>query len=190
MTSRSIAKENIAFDFDNILQTLYPEKSWSLSGGRPSLSNDLPKKAPKLGVRSRKIIKGDQKVLGLLQMRNLPAGSKEMIIRQESPWETYRRIGVFDVGGRVIIVADISRSSRKRAFREYTRADTEKLIHYFRNADNRNVLCARECYIHQLSMYALVDHLPLTLNDLVRCRTLYPTEAELASIVSQVCFLS
>jgi hypothetical protein len=189
MTSRSITKENIAFDFDNILQTFYPEKSWSLLGPRPSLNSDLPKKAPRLGVRSRKIIKGDQKLLGLPQISSSPAGSKEIIIRHESPWDTYRRIGVSDVGGQVIIAADVSRSSRKRAIREYTRADTERLIHYFRNSDNRNVLCARECYIYQLSMYALVDHLPLTLNDLVRCRTLYPTEAELASIVSQVCFL-
>lgn len=192
MALRNITKENFVFDFDNILQTFNPEKKWNLSEAHPSMNNDLRLSAKRqtLAIRSRKIIKGDRRSLGLPQICESPTNSTDMIVRQESPWDTYRRIAVLEIGGQVIIAVDLSRSSRMRTFREYARADTEQLLHYFRNSDNPNILCAQECYLDQSSMYALVDHLPLTLNDLVRCRSLYPTEAELASIISQVCFSS
>jgi hypothetical protein len=88
-----------------------------------------------------------------------------------------------EIAGEVIVAADRSRSSCMRTFREYRRADADKLIHHFRNFNYLNILTAQECYLAQLSMYALVHHLPLTLNNLIYCCTIYPTEAELASII-------
>jgi hypothetical protein len=133
-----------------------------------------------------KVIKGLPKSLGLPQICGSSNIETEVIVRRETPWETYLRIGVREVAGQVIIVADRSRLSRMRTFREYDKADAEKLIRYFRSFKHLNILTAQECYEDQSSMYALVDHFPLTLNDLICCHTLYPTEAELASIISQV----
>ena len=189
--AKKIAKENVVFDFDDIQQTFYPDKAYNPPKENPDSSKNLrciklPRKPP--GNRARKVIKGLPKCLGLPQICEFPNRTTETIVRQESPWDTYRRIGVCEIAGELIVAGDRSRSSRMRTFREYGRADADKLIHHFRNFDHLNILTAQECYLDQLSMYALVDHLPLTLNDLVCCRTIYPTEAELASIISQVGF--
>ncbi|OQD76722.1 hypothetical protein PENANT_c125G00252 [Penicillium antarcticum] len=51
--------------------------------------------------------------------------------------------------------------------------------------DHDNVLTARECFVNEGCIYALVNDLQLTLEQLVGCRSLYPTEAELASMTWQ-----
>ncbi|KAJ5244710.1 hypothetical protein N7489_004806 [Penicillium chrysogenum] len=60
--------------------------------------------------------------------------------------------------------------------------------------DHDNVLTAREFFVNEGRMYALVNDLQHTLEQLVGCRSLYPTEAELASMVWQildgVCYLN
>ena len=52
--------------------------------------------------------------------------------------------------------------------------------------DHDNVLTARECFVNKGCMYALVNDLQLTLEQLIGYRSLYPTEAELASMTWQV----
>lgn len=187
--TKKMAKENILFDFDDIQQTFCPEKSHTSPQGNPHTSKNLPcinESKRTLGCRAMKVIKGLPKSLGLPQICGSSNIETEVIVRRETPWETYRRIGVREVAGQVIIAADRSRLSRMRTFREYKKVDAEKMICYFRNFNHLNILTAQECYEDQFSMYALVDHHPLTLNDLICCHTIYPTEAELASIISQV----
>ena len=189
--AKKIARENILFDFDDIQHTFYPESTYNPPEENPDISKNLrcikdPRKPP--GNRARKVIKGLPKCLGLPQIREFPNKPTNTIVRHESPWDTYRRIGVCEISGEVIVAADRSRSSRLRTFREYGKADADKLIHHLRNFDHLNILTAEECYLDQSSMYVLVEHLPLTLNDLVCCRAIYPNEAELASIMSQVGF--
>ncbi|KAJ5642327.1 hypothetical protein N7490_006327 [Penicillium lividum] len=68
------------------------------------------------------------------------------------------------------------------------------MLERYRSLKHSNILSAGECFIEDESMFALVDDLPVTLAHLVGCRTLYPTEIELASIAWQVldgaCYLS
>lgn len=191
--AKDIAKKSIVFDFDDIQQkfdldgTYNPPKESLNTSKSPKSRLKNPRKHI-VNRAARKVVKGLPKCLGLPQICNTPNRSMKMIVRQESPWDTYRRMGMCEVAGEVIVAVDRSRSSRMRTFRKYGRADADKLIHHFRNIDHLNVLTTQECYIDQFSMYALVDHLPLTLNDLVCCYTVYPTERELALIISQVCF--
>lgn len=148
------------------------------------------RKASPLSEDTRKIIKGNPKSLGLPQISESENSSRSLIVRHESPWDTYRRTLRCKLAGDVFIAARRSRPSQVVAIREYTKEDKDKMQQRYGNLDHPNVLSARECFMDGSSMYALVDDLPLTLEQLVGCRSLYPTEAELASIVWQVCHAS
>ncbi|KAJ5640358.1 uncharacterized protein N7484_008220 [Penicillium longicatenatum] len=68
------------------------------------------------------------------------------------------------------------------------------MLGLYRSLKHSNVLSAAECFVDDESMFALVNDLPVNLAHLVGCRTLYPTEIELASIAWQVldgaCYLN
>ncbi|KAI2791739.1 hypothetical protein POX_c04616 [Penicillium oxalicum] len=87
---------------------------------------------------------------------------------------------------KVIIASRRSNRSRLQAIRQYSESDAKRLIQRFECLDHANVLSARDCYLDGLSLYALVKDLPLTLQHLVSCPRIYPTELELGSIMSQI----
>lgn len=91
-----------------------------------------------------------------------------------------------DIGGKVIIASHRSNPSRLQAIREYPRSDTQRLIERFERLNHANILFVRDCYIDGNSLYAFVDDLPCSLDHLVSCHNIYPTEVELGSILSQV----
>ncbi|KAJ5346215.1 hypothetical protein N7452_004219 [Penicillium brevicompactum] len=118
--------------------------------------------------------------------------SHGLIVREESPWDTYRRTLRCNLAGEVFIAARRSRPSEIIAIRKYT--DVAKMRRLYDMLDHDNVLTARECFVNDGCMYALVNDLQLTLEQLVGCRSLYPTEVELASMVWQIldglCYLN
>ncbi|KAI2787064.1 hypothetical protein POX_f07420 [Penicillium oxalicum] len=87
---------------------------------------------------------------------------------------------------KVIIASRRSNRSRLQAIRQYSGSDAKSLIQRFECLDHANVLSARDCYLDGPSLYALVEDLPLTLQHLVSCPRIYPTELELGSIMSQI----
>lgn len=141
--TKKIAKENILFDFDDIQQTVCRDKIYTSPKENPHTSKNLPcinESRQPLGCRAMKVIKGLPKSLGLPQICGSSNIETKVIVRRETPWETYRLIGVREVAGQVIIAADRSRLSRMRTFREYKKADAEKLIRFFRNFNHLNIL--------------------------------------------------
>lgn len=134
------------------------------------------------GESARKVVGRDTKSPGLEENP-----FSRLIERHASPWDTYRRGLRCTLAGNVYIAARRSCPSRVVAIREYTRHDVAKMRRLYNVLDHDNILTARECFIHEECMYTLVDDLPLTLEQLVGCRSLYPTETELASILWQVC---
>lgn len=58
------------------------------------------------------------------------------------------------------------------AIREYTEKDVARMLRLYDNLDHGNILAAQECFVGGEFMYALVSDLPLTLEQLVGCRSL------------------
>jgi hypothetical protein len=136
---------------------------------------------------TKKTIHGPPKTLRLPQLCKLRGNiSSVLIVRQESPWNKYRPALLCDIAGEVIIATHRSNPSRLQAVREYPKADAEKLIQRFGYLDHANSLSSRDCYIDSNSIYVFVDDLPLTMWNVVSSPDIYPTEVELAAIMSQV----
>ena len=136
--------------------------------------------------RTGRVIKGSPKTLCLPTLCKLDDLSGVLIVRQECPWDTYRPGMRCDIAGKVIIASRRSNRSRVQAIRQYSESDAKGLIQRFERLDHANVLLTRDCYLYGPFLYALVEDLPLTLEHLVSCPRIYPTEQELGSIMFQV----
>ncbi|CAG8316469.1 Tyrosine-protein kinase, receptor ROR, subgroup [Penicillium camemberti] len=158
-----------------------------------SSSNSKKRKTSSRSEHTRKVVSGGPKRLVLPQVCE-EGISRGLIVREESPWDTYRRTLRCNLAGEVFITARRSRPSQVVAIRKYTKGDVTKMRRLFGILDHDNVLTARECFVNEGCMYALVNDLQLTLEQLVGCRSLYPTEAELASMIWQIldglCYLN
>ena len=151
----------------------------------------LPSKGPKkrnaspLKEPSRKVVKGPPKALGLFQALQSGGGSKTLIVRDESPWDTFELSFSCKLAGTVVIAAHRSRPSRVIAIRQYSAGDVETMLQRFSRIQHENIMCSSECYRHNCSLYAVVDDLPLTLEHL-GSRAVCPNEIQLGSIMRQV----
>ncbi|KAJ6018497.1 hypothetical protein N7522_001961 [Penicillium canescens] len=158
-----------------------------------SSSNSKKRKTSPRSEHTRKVVSGSPKKFGLPQVCE-SGTSRRLVVREESPWDTYRRTLKCNLAGEVFIAARRSRPFQVVAIREYTKGDVAKMQRLYDILDHDNVLTARECFVNEGYMYALVNDLQLTLEQLVGCRSLYPTEAELASIIWQIlnglCYLN
>ncbi|KAJ5642678.1 hypothetical protein N7490_006678 [Penicillium lividum] len=176
-------QNNLIFDFDAI-------KAQRPLQSPTSTVQENPKTFAAKRARPRtyisNIITGPPKSLCLPHLLELDNISAALIVRQESPWNTYLPAITYDIAGQVVIAARRTRPSRVVAIRKYQRQDAKILIDRFRRLEHTNILSVRECYIDGDSMFALVDDLPLTLAHVVSCPSLYPTEVELGSILSQI----
>ncbi|KAJ5640277.1 uncharacterized protein N7484_008139 [Penicillium longicatenatum] len=158
-----------------------------------STSNPKKRAASPSSKDTRKIVGGAPRSFGLPQVCE-EGKSHRLIVREESPWDTYRRTLKCTLAGDVFIAARRSGPSTVVAIRKYINGDVAKMRRMYDILDHDNVLTARECFVNEGSIYALVNDLPLTLEQLVGCRALYPTETELASMVWQIlcglCYLN
>ena len=138
--------------------------------------------------RSRsKVVTGLPKSLCLPRLCGLENIASVLIVRQESPWDTYRKVITYEVAGKVTIATRRTRPSRMVAIRTYRKENARRLIYRFRRLEHRNVLSLHECYMYEDLAFFLVDDLPLTLEHVVAFPSVYPSEAELGSIICQVC---
>ncbi|KAJ5769734.1 uncharacterized protein N7511_001785 [Penicillium nucicola] len=152
-------------------------------------------KAARLRCSSQpKVVTGPRKSLCLPLLCGLGDIASVFIVRQESPWDTYRGVLTYEIAGKVTIATRRTRPSRMVAIRRYQRQNAQRLICKFGRLEHLNVLSLHECYMHGELAYFLVDDLPLTLAFVVVSPTIYPNEAELGSIMCQIldgaCYLS
>lgn len=131
---------------------------------------------------TRKVVSGGKKSFGLSQLHG-EGGPRQLFVRKESPWDTYRRTLRCHLASEVSIAARRSRPAQMVATREYTDKNVARMLRMYDNRDHENILAARECFVDGESMYILVNDLPLTLEQLVGCRSLFPTEAELTCML-------
>ena len=138
--------------------------------------------------RSRsKVVTGFPKSLCLPRLCDLENIASVLIVRQESPWDTYQKVITYEIAGKVTIATRRTRPSRMVAIRTYRKENARRLINRFGRLEHGNVLSLHECYMHEDLAFLLVDDLPLTLAHVVAFPSVYPSEAELGSIICQVC---
>ncbi|KAA8642579.1 uncharacterized protein ATNIH1004_011524 [Aspergillus tanneri] len=178
-------KHKTALDFESLKGSFStegpPNCSDKIQDGSPT--GKINKKVPSESRRVRKIVQGPSKSLGLPQVADSEIlGSRSLILRTESPWDTFKKVFSCELAGTVMIAIHRTRPSRVLAIREYSGKDEDKMLDRFRRILHENVISAKECYRYEGSLYALVDDLPLTLEHLAG----RPNESQLASIVTQV----
>lgn len=134
-----------------------------------------------------KVVTGPPKSLCLPHLCGLENITSVLIVRQESPWDTYRKVITYEIAGKVTITTRRTHPSRIVAIRTYAKENARRIIYRFERLEHRNVLLLRECYMYEDLAFFLVDDLPLTLTHVVAFPSVYPNETELESIVSQIC---
>ncbi|CRL30021.1 unnamed protein product [Penicillium camemberti] len=90
-----------------------------------------------------------------------------LIVRQESPWDTYRKVITYEIAGKVTIATRRTRLSRMVAIQTYRKENARRLMYRFGRLEHRHVLSLHKCYMHEDLALFLVDDLPLTLTHVV-----------------------
>jgi hypothetical protein len=145
---------------------------------------------PSRRMHTSKVITGCPKTLCLSHLGRIDDITSVLLIRRESPWDTYRPVITYDGAGHVTIATRRSRPSRVVAIRQFPKEDTRRLIGRFGQLEHKNVLSLLECYLDGDSIFLLVDDLALTLGRIVAYPNLRPAEFELGCLMAQVGCLS
>ncbi|OQE63141.1 hypothetical protein PENNAL_c0250G12113 [Penicillium nalgiovense] len=192
--SSKLSKDNMICD----LGTIKAQSELPISMSSPTTRESHKAATTKLtGPHRRgrlKVVTGSPKSLCLPHLCGLENIASVLIVRQESPWDTYRKVITYENAGKVTIATRRTRPSRMVAIRIYGKDNARRLIYRFGRLENRNVLSLHECYMHEDLAFFLVDDLPLTLAHVVAFPSVYPSETELGSIICQIldgaCYLS
>ncbi|KAL3439932.1 hypothetical protein BJX65DRAFT_300802 [Aspergillus insuetus] len=134
--------------------------------------------------RSRKTIRGQPRALSLPQISEGNTAALDLIVRKESPWDTFEKIFECELAGTVAVC--VRRSGRRAvwAVRQYPSKQAEKIIEILRPIRHKNVVSVVECFHTSNSLYTLSKHQPLTLDHIVACKA-FPDQQQLAAIMSQ-----
>ncbi|KAJ5651593.1 uncharacterized protein N7484_005316 [Penicillium longicatenatum] len=175
-------KEYMLFDFDTIKAQSRPSPSPSPDFASKKRSARAATKRP-ISHRSQKIVTGSIKGLCLPRLQSLDNITSVLIVRHESLWDTYQQAISYDLAGDVTIASRRTRPRRMVAIRIYRRKDARGLIDRFGRLEHINILTFYECYLDGDAAFFLVADLSLTLALVVTYIDLYPSQAELGSIL-------
>jgi hypothetical protein len=109
-----------------------------------------------------------------------------LTVRDESPWDTFRRYYDCDLAGPVAVCVRSSGDRGVWAVREYPIEDAGKVLRILSSLRHRNLASIQECFRTPNILYTLGEFDPLVLDHIVACKA-FPDEQELAAIMSQVC---
>jgi hypothetical protein len=107
----------------------------------------------------------------------------------ESPWRTYERVYDLLNNGTVIVAIRKHPGVGLADIKSIPEVDSEKALYMFRHLCNKNIVAALEVFLHDSSFYIAFEHMPLSLEHLVRGPK-YPTEKQLTAIIAQVSYFS
>lgn len=140
--------------------------------------------APLLADPGRKIIRGTKRPLALRET-NGSENNADLVIREESPWDTFEKCYECDLAGTVAVC--VRRSGRRAvwAIRQYPCSDADRILEILRTTRHRNVDAVCECFRTSDALYSLSKFHPLTLDHIVACKA-FPDQHQLAAIMSQV----
>jgi hypothetical protein len=136
---------------------------------------------------SGKVMRGPPRDLALQETGRLGNGAdSDLIIRDESPWDTFKKYYECDLAGTVAVCVRTSDSRAARAIRRFPSEDTDKILGILRSTDHKNVASVWECFRTPDALYTLCEFDPLTLDHVVACKA-FPDQQQLAAIMCQAC---
>ena len=110
---------------------------------------------------------------------------QSLFVRDESPWDTFKKNYECELAGTVAVVVHRARPSSLFAIKTFLREDTDKMLQIFRRIQHENVISAVECFRNKDSLHVVLEHLPVSLDQIVACPA-YPDETQLSSVLAQV----
>ncbi|KAJ5998183.1 hypothetical protein N7522_009843 [Penicillium canescens] len=128
-----------------------------------------------------KVIRGSPRAMSL--QANSPTGS-DSNIRNESPWDTYKKYYECDLAGTVIVCVRASDGRAARAIRRFSSRDSDKILKVLRSTNHKNVASVWEFFRTSDALYTLGEFDPLSLDHIVACKA-FPDQQQLAAIMSQ-----
>jgi serine/threonine protein kinase len=142
---------------------------------------------PSLTEPSGKVIRGSPRGLALQETGRLGnnAGS-DLVVRDESPWDTFKKYYECDLAGTVAVCVRASGNRAARAIRRFSSKDSDNILGILRSTSHKNVASIWECFRTPDALYTLSEFDPLALHHIVACKA-FPDQQQLAAIMSQVC---
>ncbi|KAJ5589607.1 hypothetical protein N7537_012285 [Penicillium hordei] len=128
-----------------------------------------------------KVIRGSPRALALQANSRT---SSDFNLRNESPWDTYKKHYECDLAGTVIVCVRSSDGRAARAIRQFSSIDCDKILKVLRSTNHKNVASVWECFCTSGSLYTLSEFDPLSLDHIVACKA-FPDQQQLAAIMSQ-----
>ena len=142
--------------------------------------------ASSLAKPSRKTIRGQPRPLALAEIsKSGNSASSNPVIRDEPPWDTFKKCYECDLAGTVAVCVRCSGRRTVWAIRQYPTRDADRILEILRSTCHKNVASAFECFRTSDALYTLSRFYPLTLEHIVACEA-FPDEQQLAAIMSQV----
>jgi len=106
-------------------------------------------------------------------------------VKRESPWKSYEKSYDRQLGGSVTIATRRVPSSDLVMVRQFPESSAEKTLYMFQRIQQENFIAALEALMTEKVFYIILEYMPISLNEIVRCPA-YPNELQLAAIIGQV----
>jgi hypothetical protein len=166
---------------EGVLQISNPESKYSnhVPSSHPHATKPPSSSPQELGG---KVIRDTSRALAL--QANSRSDS-DFNVRNESPWDTYKKYYECDLAGTVIVCVQASDGCAARAIRPFSKMDCDKILKILRSTNHKNVASVWECFCTSDSLYTLSEFDPLSLDHIVACKA-FPDQQQLAAIMSQV----
>ncbi|KFY97779.1 hypothetical protein V500_01918 [Pseudogymnoascus sp. VKM F-4518 (FW-2643)] len=132
-------------------------------------------KATKSGLRDLQVVKAAQSGVSVL----------DRTVQFESPWARFCEKFELNLGGYVSIVADRSPPYDVFMVKRLEGPDAAQKVRMLRRVRHQNFHNMVDCFSFEGSHYAVFQHLPVTLDNIVYSPP-YPTELELAAALAQI----
>ncbi|KAJ6112291.1 hypothetical protein N7523_002113 [Penicillium sp. IBT 18751x] len=170
-----------------LLQQLPPEIEVSPSSDLKSKSHFVPRSYPNkyppssVSEPSGKVISGSPRALALQASSRT---NSDFNVRNESPWDTYKKYYECDLAGTVIVCVRASDGRAARAIRRFSSMESDRILKILRSTNHKNVASVWECFCTSDALYTLGEFDPLSLDHIVACKA-FPEQQQLAAIMSQ-----
>lgn len=156
------------------------DPKWKSGNYVPSSHSHLTKIAPSSPPEP-----GGKTIKGAPRASNSHADS-DFNVRNESPWDTYKKYYECDLAGKVFVCVRASDGRAAQAIRSFSNMNRDRILKILRSTNHKNVASVRECFCISNSFFTVSEFDPLSLDHIVACKA-FPDQQQLAAIMSQVC---
>lgn len=137
---------------------------------------------------SKKSLRGVSRKLALVEIfRVQNSASRSPILREESSWDTFRKIYECDLTSSVTVIVRQISSTCIHAICQFASSEVDEMIERVHCLNHENIMRAFQCFHTSDMFYMKIEHFSLTLDHIIACRV-YSDERQLIVILTQIVF--